>query len=81
VDDHQQAFSRRVAADGTVLLAETEDQFRAHVESVLVNGSQPIARDGHDPREAAMRFEEVVLGLVGEGRKATRRTAPGWRKA
>ena len=58
VDDHQRAFSRRVAADGAILLAETEDEFRGHVERVLSGGVEPIDRLAHDPRDAADRFEE-----------------------
>ena len=32
VDDHQVAFCKRIAADGAILLATTEDEFRAHIE-------------------------------------------------
>lgn len=44
VDDHQIAFARRLASDGTVLVAESEPEFRAQIERAL-----------HDP--AALRIE------------------------
>ncbi len=64
VDNHQCAFSRRVAADGAILLAETEEQFRSHVEQVLQGGVVlPRSVNGFDPAQAAARFEELVEGL------------------
>ncbi len=80
VDDHQRAFSRRVAADGTVLLAETEDAFRGHVERVLSGGVEPIDRLAHDPRDAADRFERLVLGMFSDGGAPVGRRAR-WKKA
>jgi UDP-N-acetylglucosamine transferase subunit ALG13 len=65
VDDHQCAFSRRVAADGAILLAETEEEFRLHMDTVL-NGAAALPRAvGGDPTAAAVRFEQLVNDLVG----------------
>jgi UDP-N-acetylglucosamine transferase subunit ALG13 len=75
VDDHQRAFSKRVAADGVILLAETEDQFRKHVELVLDGGANGATAhvNGHDPSATAARFEELVNGLF----TGSTRPAPG----
>lgn len=65
VDDHQRAFSKRVAADGVILLAETEDEFRQHMELVLDGGATGAMAhlNGRDPSATAARFEELVNGL------------------
>ena len=64
VDDHQLAFARRVAADGVILLAETEDEFRTQVDRVLGGQVAPAGQvNGHDASATAARFEELVNGL------------------
>jgi UDP-N-acetylglucosamine transferase subunit ALG13 len=70
VDNHQRAFSRRIASDGAILLAETEEQFRTHVDGVLGGNVEPFHRlNGQDPSAAAARFEELVNRLVGTPRQ------------
>lgn len=64
VDDHQQAFARRVAEEGVILLAETEEEFRAHMERMLTGQVAPAGQvNGHDASATAARFEELVNGL------------------
>jgi UDP-N-acetylglucosamine transferase subunit ALG13 len=74
VDDHQRAFAKRVAADGVILLAETEDEFRSQMERVLAGLVAPAGEvNGHDAGAAAARFEELVNGLF----TATSRASAG----
>jgi UDP-N-acetylglucosamine transferase subunit ALG13 len=63
VDDHQRAFSRRVAADGTVLLAETEGQFGALIDGALDGHVTSLRSDGTDPAATVAAFEELVNRL------------------
>jgi UDP-N-acetylglucosamine transferase subunit ALG13 len=68
VDDHQVAFSRRLAADGgDIHLAETEDGLHRLLDRVA---AEPAAfRAGPGDRETAgavREFERLVDGLVGE---------------
>jgi UDP-N-acetylglucosamine transferase subunit ALG13 len=64
VDDHQLIFARRMANEGTIVLAESEDRFRALVEHAL---AARIARPGVAPSCTAgtvRRFEEIVDELM-----------------
>ena len=77
VDNHQQAFSRRIASDGAILLAETENQFRTHVDGVLGGAVEPFQRvNGQDPSTTAARFEELVNDLLGVPRQPGVRVRP-----
>jgi UDP-N-acetylglucosamine transferase subunit ALG13 len=64
VDDHQLIFAGPLASEGTVVLAESEQHFRALVEDAL---AAPVARArvaGSSAAEAVRRFEEIVDELV-----------------
>ena len=51
VDDHQHAFTRRIAADGAIILAESESDFRGYLSGVLhANGGEPPAAAAHEAR-------------------------------
>lgn len=65
VDDHQVRFGARLALDGTVRLARTEDQFIGAVESGLASSGR-LQRSGPDPAvEAAVAtFAALVDHLV-----------------
>jgi UDP-N-acetylglucosamine transferase subunit ALG13 len=64
VDNHQVAFSRRIAADGAALLAEHEEDFRRHLDAAVAGEVEPLQRNpGSDPEVAAARVEELVQGL------------------
>jgi UDP-N-acetylglucosamine transferase subunit ALG13 len=68
VDDHQVAFSRRLAAEGDEIhLAETEADLHRLLDRV---GAEPAAfRAGPEDRATAVavrEFERLVDGLVGE---------------
>ena len=64
VDDHQVRFCTRIAGDGAILLARTEEEFRAHVDVVL-NGEvmPPRPAADADPALAVAQFEKLVDGL------------------
>ena len=71
VDDHQVAFCKRIAADGAILLATTEDEFRAHIEVVLKGDVMPPRTvSDADPAVTTARFEELVEGLFQPRKKA-----------
>jgi UDP-N-acetylglucosamine transferase subunit ALG13 len=61
VDDHQHAFTRRIAADGAIILAESESEFRGFLSGVLhANGGEPAPPRLTSPADAVRRFEELV---------------------
>jgi UDP-N-acetylglucosamine transferase subunit ALG13 len=64
VDDHQHAFTRRIARDGAIVLAESEADFRGHLRAALrANGVEPLPTRRSSPADAVRRFEELVQGL------------------
>jgi UDP-N-acetylglucosamine transferase subunit ALG13 len=64
VDDHQHAFTRRIAADGVIMLAESESEFRRYLSGMLhANGGEPLPPRVTSPEDAVRRFEELVEGL------------------
>jgi UDP-N-acetylglucosamine transferase subunit ALG13 len=70
VDDHQVRFSRRLAAEGAVFLAESEDGMHRLLDQVLVR--PPVFRSRSEQRDTAAAvhaFERLVDRLVG-GRRA-----------
>jgi UDP-N-acetylglucosamine transferase subunit ALG13 len=56
VDDHQVAFTRRLAAQGLVVVAEHRDAFRSAVETCL---SDPVRVSFDDIEAADVDFEAV----------------------
>jgi UDP-N-acetylglucosamine transferase subunit ALG13 len=65
VDDHQVRFSRRVAADGLIRLAETEDDFRNLVTAALERPERFAARpDVSDLPQTIDRFGALVDQLM-----------------
>ncbi|MGH2812196.1 MAG: glycosyltransferase [Actinomycetota bacterium] len=64
VDDHQVAFARRLAAEGTIELAESEDRLHDVLDlgasGALATGRR---RDGEAVIEAVRRFEALVSAL------------------
>jgi UDP-N-acetylglucosamine transferase subunit ALG13 len=66
VDDHQLIFARRIAREGTIALAETEDRFCALVEHALAKPPAHADRAAPGTAEAVRRFEEIVNELVVE---------------
>ncbi|HSD03134.1 MAG TPA: glycosyltransferase [Gaiellales bacterium] len=63
VDDHQHAFTRRIAADGAIILAESEADFRGYLSGVLQAGGEPPPPRRTSPADAVRRFEELVESL------------------
>ena len=65
VDDHQLAFSRRLAANGELELAEDESTFRGLL-SGAVAGRVPlvIPADGHSAMDAVIKFERLLEGVM-----------------
>ena len=73
VDDHQVAFSRRLAADGGgIHLAETEDELHRLLDRVAAepaafrSGSAGQTPAGRDRATAVREFGRLVDGLVGD---------------
>jgi UDP-N-acetylglucosamine transferase subunit ALG13 len=66
VDDHQVAFARRIAQAGRIELAESEDTFRAALESALRSPGTGAAAITSQPLEAVRRFEQLLDELVGD---------------
>jgi UDP-N-acetylglucosamine transferase subunit ALG13 len=77
VDDHQVAFSRRLAAEGAVFLAESEADLHGLLDRVVAEPAAfrlPAERLG--PRPAVREFERLVDGLVdGHQRTPAQRAA------
>lgn len=73
VDDHQRAFARRVAGDGSALLAETEEEFRANLDGLLSGRLSARARvsPGVGPERTVQRFERLVDGLFAPRKETT----------
>jgi UDP-N-acetylglucosamine transferase subunit ALG13 len=70
VDDHQVAFSRRLAAEGSVLLAESEAALHALLDRVVAEPAAfraPVEREG--PTAAVRAFERLVGDLVAGRRR------------
>ena len=64
VDDHQVVFTRRMAREGTIELAETEDRFRELLDDALYAGAAVrVAGATSSIAEAVQRFEEAVADL------------------
>jgi UDP-N-acetylglucosamine transferase subunit ALG13 len=78
VDDHQLAFTRRIAAHGEIELAESEEAFRAALERSLRSETPMTPSDAPGSREAVRRFEELVDDLLAD-RNAEGEPAPAAR--
>jgi UDP-N-acetylglucosamine transferase subunit ALG13 len=64
VDDHQIVFTRRIASEGTIELAEDEPRFRAALDRLIVTSAEGADFDGPEPPlEAAARVEALVEDL------------------
>jgi UDP-N-acetylglucosamine transferase subunit ALG13 len=65
VDDHQTIFARRLAAEGEIELAETEESFRHGLDIAMAHG-RPAHRTRHPPATDATvrRFTELVDDMM-----------------
>jgi UDP-N-acetylglucosamine transferase subunit ALG13 len=66
VDDHQLAFTRRMAAHGVIELAESEEAFRAALVLSLRSETPTTPSEAAGSREAVQRFEELVDDLLAD---------------
>ena len=64
VDDHQLVFTRRIANEGTIALAEDEGRFRALLERALVSPLRRRSRTWPSTDQTVRRFEAIVGELV-----------------
>jgi UDP-N-acetylglucosamine transferase subunit ALG13 len=64
VDDHQLFFTRRVANEGTIALAEDEGRFRALLERALVTPLPRRTIAGPSTEQTVRRFEAIIDELV-----------------
>jgi UDP-N-acetylglucosamine transferase subunit ALG13 len=78
VDDHQVAFTRRIAGAGLILLADTEEEFRDHLGRRVEDGVTPVARtDVAESSDALREFERLVQDLMSDhGPRTTWPSAP-----
>ncbi len=73
VDDHQLAFSRRMADEGELDLAEDEDRLRHLLERALAGGTEDGAGEAREiVARSLARFEELVDGLFRSRAQAAR---------
>jgi UDP-N-acetylglucosamine transferase subunit ALG13 len=68
VDDHQVAFTRRIAAEGKIELAETEGAFRLALARALEGDEPALAHPSAASLDAVARFETLVTELLSAGR-------------
>ena len=75
VDDHQAAFSRRIAREQTIALAESEDRFRMLLDEAVDRPDRngPLRLESSSA-EAVRRFEALVDELVA-GKRGGRHAA------
>jgi UDP-N-acetylglucosamine transferase subunit ALG13 len=65
VDDHQLAFTTRIAAEGAIVLAQTEDELRSCLDAALGRSSEAtLPPAGAGPAAAVAMFEQLVDDLV-----------------
>lgn len=65
VDDHQVLLSRRLAAEGQIELAETEERMGELLDHALVHGATPASPSERDRvARTAKRFERLVDELM-----------------
>jgi UDP-N-acetylglucosamine transferase subunit ALG13 len=81
VDDHQVVFSRRVAADGRIDLAETEERLVELLDRAVTLGSSAGSSGGREHvAHAVHRFERLANDLVRQpalGRRGRRLRGSG----
>lgn len=77
VDDHQQLFSKRLAAQGQILIAHTKAEFFAHLDEMArCPRLAPAPDQGHIDR-AVNRVADIVHRLVDSGHADSRSTDSG----
>lgn len=65
VDDHQLAFTTRIAAEGAIVLAQSEDELRACLDAALGRSAEAsLPPAGAGPAAAVAMFEQLVDELV-----------------
>jgi UDP-N-acetylglucosamine transferase subunit ALG13 len=66
VDDHQCAFAARVAAEGAIVLAHTDEELRAGLDAALGRNGTAVAPAlrAAGPEQAVAIFEQLVDDLV-----------------
>jgi len=65
VDNHQLVFTRRLAAEGEILLAESEDEFGRLLDEALAGGATDGAMDGSAQVAQSVRaFQRLVGDLM-----------------
>ncbi|MDN5563761.1 MAG: hypothetical protein L0G49_08335 [Luteococcus sp.] len=64
VDEHQQRFARHLAADGLIVLCETQGSFFAALEAQLADpASAVVVEDGSRIEQAMNNLEAILQGL------------------
>ena len=74
VDDHQCAFTERIARDGAILLAQSEDDLRSCLDGALglAGAVAELPPAGAGPGPAVEMFEQLIDELLDRTRTAKR---------
>jgi UDP-N-acetylglucosamine transferase subunit ALG13 len=65
VDDHQLAFTKRIAGEGAIVLAQTEDELRSCLDAAVGRSAEAgLPPAGAGPAAAVAMFEQLVDELV-----------------
>jgi len=75
VDDHQLAFTQRIARDGAILLAQTDDELRSCLDGALglAGSAAELPPAGAGPGPAVAAFEQLIDELLNRTHTAERR--------
>jgi UDP-N-acetylglucosamine transferase subunit ALG13 len=75
VDDHQLAFTQRIARDGAILLAQSDDELRSCLDGALglAGAAADLPPAGAGPGPAVAAFEQLIDELLNRTHTAKRR--------
>lgn len=71
VNDHQVDFCERLAEHDEIQLARTKDEFFRFLELAVQRGAAQVAVDDGHTAESIGRFEEAMVGLLGDRARTT----------
>ncbi|HEY3766655.1 MAG TPA: glycosyltransferase [Gaiellales bacterium] len=74
VDDHQCSFTERIAAEGAIILAQSEDELGTSLDAALGRDAEAnLPPAGAGPAAAVAMFEQLVDDLVLQRNGASRK--------
>jgi UDP-N-acetylglucosamine transferase subunit ALG13 len=73
VDDHQCSFTERIAAEGAIVLAQSQEELCASLDAALGRSAEAqLPPSGAGPARAVAMFEQLVDELVLQGNGASK---------